>query len=108
MKTKRISGVIIAGHPAQLSEPTRRFLRGLLVFMLALGSLIALSARGQTNYTGAVLCQYALTQPSLDRFPNPTYRTNKCVGTSSACIPKEYIRGIPSRVKYQKRLGVDV
>jgi hypothetical protein len=36
-----------------LSEPTRRFLRGLLVFMLALGSLIALSARGQTNYTGA-------------------------------------------------------
>ena len=53
MKTKRISGVIIAGHPAHLSEPTRRFLRGLLVFMLALGSLIALSARGQTNYTGA-------------------------------------------------------
>ena len=55
MKTKRISGVIIAGHPAHLSEPTRRFLRGLLVFMLALGSLIALSARGQTNYTGADL-----------------------------------------------------
>jgi hypothetical protein len=49
MKTKRISGVIIAGRPAHLSEPTRRFLRGLLVFMLALGSLIALSARGQTN-----------------------------------------------------------
>jgi len=53
MKTKRISGVIIAGHPTHLSEPTRRFLRGLLVFMLAIGSLIALSARGQTNYTGA-------------------------------------------------------
>jgi hypothetical protein len=52
MKTKRISGVIIAGHPTRLSEPTRRFLRGLLVFMLAVGSLIALSARGQTNYTG--------------------------------------------------------
>src|SRR6476659_1644939 len=53
MKTKTPSGVIIPGHPAQLSEPTRRFLRGLLVFMLALGSLIALSARGQSNYTGA-------------------------------------------------------
>jgi len=53
MKTKRISGVIIAGHPTHLSGPTRRFLRGLLVFMLALGSLIALRARGQSNYTGA-------------------------------------------------------
>ena len=53
MKTKTPSGVIIPGHPTHLSEPTRRFLRGLLVFMLALGSLIALSARGQTNYTGA-------------------------------------------------------
>jgi hypothetical protein len=53
MKTKRTSGVIIAGHPTHLSGPTRRFLRGLLVFMLALGSLIALSARGQSNYTGA-------------------------------------------------------
>jgi uncharacterized repeat protein (TIGR01451 family) len=53
MKTKTPSGVIIPGHPAQLSEPTRRFLRGLLVFVLALGSLIALSARGQSNYTGA-------------------------------------------------------
>ena len=108
MKTKRISGVIIAGHPAHLSEPTRRFLRGLLVFMIALGSIIALSARGQTNYTGAVICQYALIQPSLDRFPNPTNRTNRCVGISSACIPKEYIRGIPLRVKCQQRLGVDV
>jgi hypothetical protein len=87
MKTKGIFGVIIAGQAAHLSEPTRRFLRGLLVFMLALGSLIALSARGQTNYTGAVLCQYALTQPSLDRFPNPTYRTNNRVGTPNACIP---------------------
>ena len=46
-------GAIIAGHPTQLSERTRRVWRGLLVFMLALGSLIALSARGQTNYTGA-------------------------------------------------------
>jgi hypothetical protein len=34
-------------------KPTRRFLRGLFVLMLALGSLIALSAQGQTNYTGA-------------------------------------------------------
>lgn len=49
-KTKRTS-VIIAGHPTHLSEPTRRFLRGLLVLMLALGSLIALSTQGQTNYT---------------------------------------------------------
>ena len=57
MKTKRISGVIIAGHPAHLSEPTRRFLRGLLVFMLALGSLIALSARGQTNYEPMTLIE---------------------------------------------------
>ena len=51
-KTKR-TGVVIARHSTHLSEPTRRFLRGLLVFMLALGSLIALSARGQSNYTGA-------------------------------------------------------
>src|SRR6478672_2617215 len=51
-KTKR-TGVIIAGYPNHLSEPTRRFLRGLLVLMLALGSLIALSAQGQSNYTGA-------------------------------------------------------
>ncbi|PYL00075.1 MAG: hypothetical protein DME32_11625, partial [Verrucomicrobia bacterium] len=48
-KTKRTS-VIIAGHPTHLSEPTRRFLRGLLVFVLALGSLIALGARAQSNY----------------------------------------------------------
>ena len=40
-------------HPTHLSEPTRRFLHGLLAFMLSLGSLIALSARGQTDYTGA-------------------------------------------------------
>ena len=53
MKTKRTSGLTLAGHPTHLSEPTRRFLRGLLLFMLALGSLIALSARGQSNYTGA-------------------------------------------------------
>src|SRR5213076_483135 len=50
MKTKKTSGVIIAGHPNHLSEPTRRFLRGLLVFVLALGSLIALGARAQSNY----------------------------------------------------------
>src|SRR5580765_568256 len=50
MKTKTPSGVIIAGHPIHLPEPTRRFLRGLLLFMLALGSLIALSAQGQSNY----------------------------------------------------------
>src|SRR6476620_12771443 len=48
-KTKR-TGVIIARYPNHLSEPTRRFLRGLLVLMLALGSLIALSAQGQSNY----------------------------------------------------------
>jgi len=53
MKTKTPTGVIISVHPAHLAEPTRRFLRGVLVFVLALGSLIALSARGQTNYTGA-------------------------------------------------------
>src|SRR6476469_8536017 len=53
MKTKRTSGLIMAGHSTHLSESSRRFLRGLLVLMLALGSLIALSARGQTNYTGA-------------------------------------------------------
>src|SRR5438067_3111937 len=49
-KTKR-TGVIIAKHRNHLSEPTRRFLRGLFVLILALGSLIALSAQGQTNYT---------------------------------------------------------
>jgi uncharacterized repeat protein (TIGR01451 family) len=48
-KTKR-TGVIIAGHSTHLSEPSRRFLRGLFVLMLALGSLIALSAQGQSNY----------------------------------------------------------
>src|SRR5438874_1210236 len=48
-KTKR-TGMIFAGHPNHLSEPTRRFLRGLLVFVLALGSLIALGARAQSNY----------------------------------------------------------
>src|SRR4051794_10299302 len=53
MKTKTRFGVIKAGHPNHLSEPTRRFLRGVLVLMLALGSLIALSAKGQTNYAGA-------------------------------------------------------
>src|SRR5437868_5374828 len=53
MKTKRTSGQTLAGRPTHLSEPSRRFLRGLLVFMLALGSLIALSARGQSNYTRA-------------------------------------------------------
>jgi len=52
MKTKQ-TGVIIAVHPTHFAEPTRRFLDGLLVFVLALGSLIALSARGQTNYEGA-------------------------------------------------------
>src|SRR5438270_13027429 len=50
MKTKTPSGVIIPGRPTHLSEPTRRFLRGLLVFVLALGSLIALGARAQSNY----------------------------------------------------------
>ena len=53
MKTKTPTGVIISVHPAHLAEPTRRFLRGVLVFVLAFGSLIALSARGQTNYKGA-------------------------------------------------------
>ena len=32
----------------------------------------------------------------------------EAVGTSSACIPNEYIRGIPSSGKYQQRLEVDV
>ena len=50
MKTKRPSGVIIARHPTHLSEATGRFLRGLFVFMLALGSLISLSAQGQSSY----------------------------------------------------------
>ena len=49
MKTKR-AGMIIVSHSTHLSEPTRRFLRGLLVLALALGSLIALSAHGQSNY----------------------------------------------------------
>ena len=53
MKTKRTSGVIIASRSTNLSEPARRFLRGLLVLILALDSLIALSARGQGNYRGA-------------------------------------------------------
>src|SRR5205814_1802362 len=48
-KTKR-TGMIIAGHPNHLSEPTHRFLRGLLVFVLALGSLSALGARAHSNY----------------------------------------------------------
>ena len=48
-KTKR-TGVIIAGHPTHLSEPTRRFLRGLLVLILAFGSLIALRAQAQSSY----------------------------------------------------------
>ena len=49
---RRRTNVIIPATP--FTCPTnRRFLRGLLVLMLALGSLIALSARGQTNYTGA-------------------------------------------------------
>src|SRR6516225_3756751 len=50
MKTKRISGLIMAGHPTHLSEPMGRFLRGLLVLVLALGLLIALSAQAQSNY----------------------------------------------------------
>jgi uncharacterized repeat protein (TIGR01451 family) len=49
MKTKR-AGVIIVSHSTHLPEPTRRFLRGLFILMLALGSLIALSAQGQSNY----------------------------------------------------------
>jgi len=48
-KTKR-TGVIITGHSTPLSESTRRFLRGFFVLMLALGSLIALNAQGQSNY----------------------------------------------------------
>ena len=50
IKIKISVGAIIAGHPNHLSEPSRRFLRGLPVFMLALGSLIALSVQGQSNY----------------------------------------------------------
>jgi len=49
MKTKP-AGVIIVSHSTHLSEPTRRFLRGLLALVLALGSLIALRAQGQSNY----------------------------------------------------------
>ena len=48
-KTKR-TGVIIAGCRTHFSEPTRRFLRGLLILVLAIGSLIALSAQAQSNY----------------------------------------------------------
>src|SRR5438094_128796 len=72
-KTKR-TGMIIAGHPNHLSEPTRRFLRGLLVFILDLGSLIALSARGQSNYTGAYY---------FNTFAGNTYGGN---GTGSQAI----------------------
>src|SRR5689334_14490572 len=49
MKTKR-TGAIISAFRSQLSEPTRRFLRGILILVLALGSLIALSAKAQSNY----------------------------------------------------------
>jgi hypothetical protein len=66
MKTKRTSGVIIAGHPTHLSGPTRRFLRGLLVFMLALGSLIALSARRQSNYMGAYYFNVSPAMPTAE------------------------------------------
>src|SRR5437879_8071397 len=48
-KTKR-TGVIIAGCRTHFSEPNLRFLRGLFILVLALGSLIALSARAQSNY----------------------------------------------------------
>ena len=48
-KTKR-TGVIIARCRTHFSEPTRRFLRGLFILVLALGSLIALSAQAQSNY----------------------------------------------------------
>src|SRR5439155_15066215 len=48
-KTKR-TGVIIAGCRTHFSEPTRRFWRGLFILILVLGSLIALSAQGQSNY----------------------------------------------------------
>ena len=44
------SGVISAGNPNRLSQPTRRFLHGVLVLILALSSLIALSAQAQSNY----------------------------------------------------------
>ena len=43
----------LASQLSHLSQSTRRFLRGLLVFVLALGSLFALSAGGESNYTGA-------------------------------------------------------
>src|SRR5262249_15559716 len=36
--------------PMKTLKPTRRFLRGLLVIVLALGSLIALIAQAQSNY----------------------------------------------------------
>src|SRR5205085_2296558 len=74
MKTKRTSGQTLAGRPTHLSEPSRRFLRGLLVFMLALGSLIALTARGQSNYTGAY---------SFNTFAGNAYGGN---GTGSQAI----------------------
>ena len=48
-KIKR-TGVIITGHPTYVSAATHRFLRGLFLLMLALGSLVALSAQGQSNY----------------------------------------------------------
>src|SRR5436305_15344831 len=44
------TGAIIARNPNHLAESTRRFLRGLLVLVLALSSLIALGARAQSNY----------------------------------------------------------
>src|SRR5439155_331180 len=40
----------IAGCRTHFSEPTRRFLPGLFILILVLGSLIALSAQGQSNY----------------------------------------------------------
>jgi uncharacterized repeat protein (TIGR01451 family) len=48
-ETKR-TGVILGGQPTHLSKPTRGFLRGLLVLILAIGSLIALSTQAQSNY----------------------------------------------------------
>ena len=90
MKTKRISGVIIAGHPAHLAEPTRRFLTA------CAGACPQrdMPIRADTAVLGPI--------------PESYLYNNKCVGTSSACIPNEYIRGIPSSGKYQQRLEVDV
>lgn len=42
--------MMILDHRVHLSEPARRFLRGILVLALALGFLIALSEKGQGNY----------------------------------------------------------